>query len=135
MLFRSVEQGHTQTYVIPKYPEPYFRGKTGGVFKRVIKQEDEVEVQIYHNDIHVSRRLLDSDVGESVVICLHLPQDGVREFTVPLTAVTSKEELRKHVASKGVAVVKTTELMSYLTTWVNHMQYKGKADIARRQFG
>jgi len=131
----QVEQGHTQTYVIPKYPEPYFRGKNGGIFKRVIKQEDEIEVQVYHNDIYVSRRLLDSDVGEAVVVRLHLPQDGVREFTVPLTAVTSKDELRKYISSKGVAVVKTDELMSYLTTWVNHLQYKGKADTARRQFG
>jgi hypothetical protein len=27
----DVDQGHTQTYVIPKYPEPYFRGKNGGI--------------------------------------------------------------------------------------------------------
>ena len=131
----QINQGHTQTYVIPKYPDPYFRGKNGGVFKRVIKQEDEIEVMIYHNDIYLTRRLLDSDVGEAVVVRLHLPQDGVREFTIPLSAVTSKEELRKHIATKGVALIKTDELMAYITTWVNHMQFKTKADIAHRQFG
>jgi len=131
----NINQGHTQTYVIPKYPDPYFRGKNGGIFKRIIREEDEVEVMIYHNDIYLTRRLDDSEVGEAVVARLHLPQDGVREFTVPLSAVTSKDELRKHLSSKGVAVVKTDELMHYLTTWVNHMQYKYKADTARRQFG
>ena len=131
----EIDQGHTQTYVIPKYPDPYFRGKNGGIFKRVIKQEDEIEVMVYHNDLYVTRRLLDSDVGEAVVVRLHLPKDGVREFTVPLTAATSKDELRKYMSSHGVAMVKTDELMSYITTWVNSMQYKNKADNARRQFG
>lgn len=131
----KVDQGHTQTYIIPKYPDPYFRGKNGGIFKRVIKQEDEVEVMIYHNDFYVTRRLEDSDVGESVVVRLHLPKDGVREFTIPLAAVTSKDELRKHVSSKGVALAKTDEIMSYITTWVNHLQYTSKADQARKQFG
>ena len=131
----DVDQGHTQTYVIPKYPEPYFRGKNGGIFKRIIKEEDNVEVMIYHNDLYVTRRLLDSDVGEAVVVRLHLPKDGVKEFTIPLSAVTSKDEIRKYMSSHGVAVVKTDEIMSYVTTWVNHMQYSSKADTARRQFG
>jgi hypothetical protein len=131
----DVDQGHTQTYVIPKYPEPYFRGKNGGIFKRIIKEDDAVEVMIYHNDMYVTRRLLDSDVGEAVVVRLHLPKDGVKEFTIPLSAVTSKDEIRKYMSSHGVAVVKTDEIMSYVTTWVNHMQHNAKADTARRQFG
>ena len=131
----NVNQGHTQTYIIPKYPDPYFRGKNGGIFKRVVKQDDEIEVQIYHNDVYVTRRLLDSDVGEAVVVRLHLPKDGVREFTIPLSAVTSKDELRKYMSSNGVAVVKMDEIMSYITQWVNYMQYNTAADTARRQFG
>jgi uncharacterized protein (DUF927 family) len=131
----EINQGHTQTYIIPKYPEPYFRGKTGGIFKRVVKQDDEIEVMIYHNDVYVTRRLLDSDVGEAVVIRLHLPKDGVREFTVPLSSVTSKDELRKQLSARGVGMAKMDELMSYIITWVNHMQHKTRADTARRQFG
>jgi len=131
----DVDQGHTQTYIIPKYPEPYFRGKNGGIYKRVIKQEEEFEVMVYHNDIYATRRLLDSDVGEAVVIRLHLPKDGVREFTIPLSAVTSKEEIRKHMASHGVAILKMDEIMSYVTQWVNHMQYNSRAETAHRQFG
>jgi hypothetical protein len=131
----QIAQGHTQTYVIPKYPEPYFRGKNGGIYKRIIKQEDEIEVLIYHNDLYVTRRMEDSDVGEALVIRLHLPKDGVREFTIPLYVASSKDELRKQLSAKGVAMVKTDELMHYIMKWVNDMQYKGKADKARRQFG
>jgi hypothetical protein len=131
----DTSQGHTQTYIIPKYPEPYFRGKNGGIFKRVIKEDDEIDVLVYHNDLYVTRRLVDSDVGEAVVVRLHLPRDGVREFTVPLSAVTSKEEIRKHMATNGVAVMKMDEIMSYITTWVNHLQHNSAADVARRQFG
>lgn len=131
----NINQGHTQTYVIPKYPEPYFRGKNGGVFKRVIKQDDEVDTLIYHNDVYVTRRLMDSEAGEAVVIRLHLPQDGVREFTIPLTAATSKDELRKYMATYGVVLYKIDEIMHYITSWVYKMQHAGKADTARRQFG
>lgn len=124
-----------QTYTIPKYPAPYLRGKNGGVFKRVRGEDADIEIPIYHNDIYVVRRLVDPELGEAVLIRLHLPKDGVREFTVPLVAVTSKEEFRKHMAPKGVAMAKIDELMYYIIDWVTHLQMNATADIARRQFG
>jgi len=125
-----------QTYVIPKYPEPFFRGKAGGIFKRMKNKEgDPIEVPIYHNDFYVVRRLRDPDVGEAVVMRLHLPKDGVREFTVPLASILSKDEFRKHMAAHGVAVIKMEELMSYTASWVNKLQSTAQADEARRQFG
>lgn len=131
----NVAQGHTQTYVIPKFPPPYFRGKNGGVYKRIIKEDDEIEVMVYHHDIYVTRRLDDADIGEALVIRLHLPKDGVREFTVPLSVATSKDELRKHLTTRGVTLIKTDEMMYYLKAWTDQMQATGKADKARRQFG
>jgi hypothetical protein len=125
-----------QTYIIPKYPEPFFRGKTGGIFKRMKNKEgDPIEVPIYHNDFYVVRRLRDPDVGEAVVMRLHLPKDGVREFTVPLASILSKDEFRKYMAAHGVAVIKMEELMSYTASWVNKLQATTQADEARRQFG
>ena len=59
----------------------------------------------------------------------------MREFTIPLTSATSKDELRKYLAFNGVAVAKTDELMNYMTTWVNKMQFTEKTDTAHRQFG
>lgn len=125
-----------QTYVIPKYPTPYFRGVYGGVFKRTKdKTGDPVEIPVYHNDLYVIRRLTDPEMGEAIVIRLHLPKDGVREFTIPLASVLSKDEFRKYMAMNGVAVIRMEELMSYTTAWVNKLQAEVEADIARRQFG
>jgi len=127
----------TTTYVIPEYPKPYFRGaNTGGVYIRTSNDEGEPDEEIiYHNDIYIVNRIVDVDLGEVVVIRLHLPQDGVREFTVPLTAITSREEFRKQMSMQGVAVTKMDKLMTYMTTWINELQATTKADKARTQFG
>ncbi len=128
-----------QTFVIPKYPEPYLRGRGGGVFKKVKvgsgEDEETKEVPVYHNDLYVTRRIRDPEVGECIVMRLHLPKDGIREFTVPLTAVGAKDEFRKHLSAQGVAVMKMEELMAYVNRWINDLQYKVTADEARRQFG
>jgi hypothetical protein len=126
----------TTTYVIPTYPKPYIRGANSGVYIRTADEEgDPIEELVYHNDIYVVNRIVDVDLGEAVVIRLHLPQDGVREFTVPLTAVTSREEFRKQMSMQGVAVTKMDKLMTYMTTWINELQATTKADKARTQFG
>lgn len=132
------------TYIIPKYPAPFFRGKAGGVFKRgkqVFKEDGEIDEEaskdklVYFNDLYVVRRLKDPEMGESLVMRLHLPKDGVREFTVPLTSVGSKDEFRKHLAMHGVAVLNVNDLMEYTMQWVNQLQLQTEAEEARRQFG
>ena len=126
----------TTTYVIPTYPRPFFRGANGGVYIRTVNDEgDPDEEVVYHNDLYVVKRIKDLEMGEAVVVRLHLPKDGVREFTIPLTAVTSKEELRKQMSMHGVAVSRMDKLMTYMTTWVNELQATGVATEARRQFG
>jgi len=125
-----------RAYVIPKYPHPFFRGKNGGVFKHSKNEDGEDKDQlIYFNDLYVIRRIVDPEIGESVVMRLHLPRDGVREFMVPLTAVGTKDEFRKLLASQGVAVLNVQELMEYTMKWVNELQFTSEADEACRQFG
>ena len=121
---------------IPKYPEPYFRGANGGVYTQIRSPDGDVEeYMVYQNDLYVVKRIRDQEIGEAIVMRLHLPKDGIREFTVPLTAVTSKEELRKQLSMQGIAVLKMDEIMKYTTTWVTQLQAQGVADEARRQFG
>ena len=121
---------------IPDYPPPYFRGANGGVFLRSSTAEGDVDEKlIYHNDLYVVKRIHDPELGESAVMRLHLPRDGVREFTIPLAAITSREEFRKVVASQGVAVTKMDDLMSYTTSWINELQANSVAQDAHRQFG
>ena len=123
-------------YAIPKYPAPYVRGANGGIYIRQRDDDGEIqERQIYHNDLYVVKRVLDAEVGESVVLRLHLPQDGVREFTLPISAVTSREELRRALASQGVAVLRIDDLMAYTTNWINELQATGVAEEAYKQLG
>jgi len=121
---------------IPKLPFPYFRGKSGGIYVQMKDADGTVdEKMIYHNDLFATERRIDPDDGECVVMRLVLPKDGVREFTVPLSAITSKEELRKTLSKEGVAVINTGDIMTYVTKWVNELQDTTAASLARTQFG
>ena len=124
-----------QTYVVPNYPFPFFRGKNGGIFKRKKDADEDAETLVYKNDFYVLRRILDPDLGESVVMRLHLPKDGVREFTIPLSVITSKDEFRRAVCFHGVTAIKVEELMHFTTEMINNLQSTGAADPAVRQFG
>jgi hypothetical protein len=121
---------------IPRYPFPYFRGKHGGVY---VKGDDENpdDVLIYINDLYYTKRIVDPVDGECVLGRLHLPNDDVREFVVPLVAATSKEELRKVLAKHGVSVgpKKWEHMMSYTHSWIDSLQTTTTADTARTQFG
>ena len=126
------------TFTIPKYPQPYFRGKNGGIFIHQKGEGDDDAPRdklVYHNDLYVVRRLRDPDMGEAIVMRLHLPKDGVREFTLPLTAVGSRDDFRKYLAQQGVTVLNVAELMDYTMRWVSELQYRAEATEARRQFG
>lgn len=127
-----------KTYTIPPYPYPFFRGKTGGVWGRYKNKDgDEYEDLIYPYDFYVVKRMNDPDVGETILLRLHLPKDGVREFIMPLTGVLAKEKFRDTVASFGITVLgkKQDELMAYVTKWVEELQLHSSAEKAHKQFG
>ena len=110
-------------YSVPEYPFPYFRGKNGGVYKRPVTEEEEAQL-VYEHDLYVVRRMVHPIDGEMVVFRLHLPQDGMKEFSVPLTSVVVKEKLREALAERGVAATPKQQdsLLSYITTFVKELQ-------------
>ena len=61
----------------------------------------------------------------------------MRQFSVPLTHVTSREEFRKSMAREGVTAWGRSldKLMVYTTKWVDELQHTSTADEAHRQFG
>lgn len=79
----------------------------------------------------------DPDQGEVILMRLHLPKDGVREFNIPLSSVASKEKFINIVSSYGVLVLgkKQEILMNYIGKWVEELQAAGEAEKARKQFG
>jgi hypothetical protein len=123
-------------YTIPAFPKPYFRAKGGGVYVRSKDEDGEPEDKlVYRHDLYVIRRIRDPEFGESLVLRVHFPMDGVSEFTLPLTAATSKEELRKCLAKEGIAVPNWDAIMRYVMSWIDELQVTVAADEARRQFG
>lgn len=127
-----------KTYVIPKFPFPFFRGKAGGVFVHTKdKDGNETEEVIYPYDFYVVKRMQDPDVGETLLMRLHLPKDGVRDFIMPLAGVLSKEKFIGTIASYGITALgkKQDMLMLYVTKWVEDLQLKSNAEKAHKQFG
>jgi len=129
------------TVEIPEYPFPYFRGKNGGVYKRGYGKdengEDNKDELIYEYDFYVVKRLKDPDAGESLWMRLHMPKDGIQEFSAPLTSCLSKDKLREVLAYQGITAYnkKLDHLMAYVTKWVQELQRLTEAEKARQQFG
>ena len=130
------EEGKTVTLNIPEYPFPFFRGKNGGVYRRPDDEESD-PVLVYEHDFYVVKRMRDPDMGEVALFRLHLPHDGVREFAVSTSAISSKDELRKLLAQQGVVAhsKQYENLAVFVVTFIKNLQYTRKADIMRTQFG
>jgi len=120
--------------VIPPYPWPYYRGKTGGIYREIKDDDDEL---VYEHDLYVVKRMRDPEHGEVALMRLHLPRDGVMEFTAPLNQIIVKEELRKVLAKQGVAgYPKQMETLSHcILASVKELQISKKAELMRTQFG
>lgn len=137
-IIEEIDGGNTKRTVIPTLPSPYFRGQNGGVYLRGTNADgDPEEVCIYHHDFYVTRRLHDVELGEVIAFALHLPRDGVREFVAPLSAVTSREEFRKHMSMQGIVTYgkEVDKLMSYTAAWIRELQQTTTASEAHQQFG
>ncbi len=132
----DVEAPTAAAVVIPEYPWPFERGAKGGVFKR--PPEDEADpILVYQHDLYVVKRMHDPNTGDAVVMRLHLPIDGVKEFVVSNAKIMDKAELRKELAFHGVVgSQKRFDLISeYVVASINDLQYKEKAELMRLQFG
>jgi len=126
--------------VIPEYPEPYFRPKGGrGVYKLAkAPGEEPVPVQVCEYDFYVTRRMSDPDVGEVLWFRVHLPLDGIREFSIPLSEAVARDKLRDALAKHGVMAVtanQVTEYLMYVNKWLRHLQMTKKAENVRSQMG
>ena len=140
-IFEEVEDEDGEIFEVEhaapaSYPEPFYRGKGGGVW--YMPPDDEAEpILLYEHDLYVDKRMEDPVLGDVIVLKLHLPMDGVKEFTVSNMQLTEPRELRKVLASKGVICTgKKFDLLTlYLYTVISNMQRLGKAEKMRLQFG
>lgn len=132
----ETEDGEQKIISIPEYPFPYIRGKSGGVYRRPTEDEEE-SVLVYEYDFYPVKRMRHPELGEVVLFRLHLPRDGVHEFTLPMTAVVVKEKLREGIAHHGVVTTgkQIDSITHYVATSLKNMQFEMKAEIMRTQFG
>ena len=137
VIVTSEEEGEDdEVHTIPKYPSPFFRGKNGGIYRMPPDQESD-PIFVYEHDLYVVKRMRDPMHGEVVVMKLHLPRDGVKEFVIPNRSVTDKTEFRKELSSHGVVcgTKAFNSLMEYVFASIRELQFKRKAELMRLQFG
>lgn len=135
----SPQTGALTNYTIPSYPFPYVRKEGGGILRMPPKGsvEETEPVLVYENDLYVVKRMTDTTLGDIVVLRLHLPTDGIREFTMPFYEATEKTSLRKMLSMKGVVSIgkQSDMLMDFISRSVLEIQRKQKAEVMRQQFG
>jgi len=137
------ENSSAVTMRIPEFPFPYFRGISGGVFKRDTDANgDTKEVEIYRQDLYVTERFFDADEngngdGEMIGINLHLPHDGVRRFYTSTETVFTTDKLRSLLVKNGVvAYGKTIDaIMAYFASSIRKLQNQVAANKTRNQMG
>lgn len=130
-------------YPVPDLPFPYFRGVNGGIYRKPMRGqsedgEEELEpVLICTRDFYVVQRIHDPEYGESILLRLHLPKDGVREFLAPLADILSKDKFKSIIGKNGIAArdKQVGEIMGYVTKCVEHLQNTVKSAVGKTQMG
>lgn len=125
------------TFKIPALPFPYFRGKNGGIYREAFAEEEEPTL-VYENDLYLVKRIVDGDEGESLSMRLHLPKDGVREFTISLADALSKDACKTVLAKQGVVALPGKPMdgiMAYIARSTKEMQMSQQAETASVRFG
>jgi len=130
----------TSKLVIPEFPKPFFRGKNGGIYRRVKSDADDGtfdDVVVYSNDVYSTGLINDPDEGFCLATYLHLPMDGRQEIILPLSSVNALDKFRHIMSFHGVAASQDVmkSLQFYMLAWASQLQQEHKAAEARRQFG
>ena len=130
-----------ETHEIPPYPKPFFRGKNGGIYREPYpakgnKPQEADPIWVFEHDLYVVKRM--NDEGEdAVVMKLHMPKDGVREFIIHNRIIANKNELRAQLAGQGVlcSEARFTMLIEYIHAGIRELRHQRKAEAMRTQFG
>jgi len=135
------------TQKIPKFPDflkPYTRGENGGIYfypppktdkKGNVKYEDPIE--ILSHILYPTRRLFSQLDGECLTMNLILPNDGLKEFLLPMKSVYALEEFKKTLSFHQViySPKHINHIQEYIVTWSKYMILVHKAQQMRMQLG
>ena len=138
---RPTKADPTTSFVVPKLPFRYFRGKNGGIYMHVKEGEGDDDGAstecVYEYDLFVVKRLYDPTHGETILIRLTLPRDGTKEFPLTTVDTLSKDEFRKVMSFHGVLAHQTqmTHILSYVVSCAKELQIAQEVEMMRLQFG
>jgi len=126
-------RGTPSYYTPPPVPDPYKRGKNGGIYLI----ENEEFTPVYEHDFYLVKRMHEGGRGDSVLARLHLPREAPREFVIPLATMSSKEELRKLLSYHGIIALagQIDRIMKYLVLCAKTQQVELDIEVLRTQFG
>lgn len=129
-------KGEEVKYSIPDYPRPFIRGKDGSVTLAAPEEEGGRQV-VYPHPFYIVKRMMDPHEGEVMVTRLHLPHDGVREFSISLRDASATERFRDVVSTQGIALFGTAlnQLRTYVLRWAQDLQQQMRAETMKQQFG
>jgi len=130
------EEGEVEALTIPEYPDPFYRGQKGGIWRK-LEDPEAAPAFVYEHDLYVVKRMNDPVDGDVVVMRVHMPRDGIKEFIIANSKIMDKAELRKTLASVGVVCpAKRFEMIFEMVILsISELQHKEKAEQMRLQFG
>jgi len=136
-LVKDGEVLHELTANVPRPPRGYSYGKEGGVYAVEVDEDGNKDFKVVcKHTLYVVDRTYDPiEHQESLIVRVHMPQDGVRTFILSNAQVSSADKLREELAKKGILSLNQTELRRYIMAWVDHYQQYAMAKKPIRQFG
>lgn len=138
----------TNTKKVPDFPEylaPFARGINGGIYfqppakfnKQTEKYHDVDAILLCEHDFYPYRRIYSPNDGECFMMRAHLPNDGVREFLLPMKAVYAQDKFKDVLVSGGVFFNQShaKQVQEYIMKWGRYFQNTGSAEVMRMQMG
>ncbi len=132
---------------VPAFPaslRPYVRGNDGGIYyippakvgkKGEVMQDD--PILLFNHDIYPVKRMFSPVDGASLLMRLHLPNDGIREFTLHMKTVYAVDKLKEVLGSVEASFFPRhiPTIADYFVKWNQHMINAKTAEQMRMQMG
>ena len=121
----------------PFLPDNYARGKHGGIYYLDPDDDEGGPKLVYEHDLFVIKRMNDPAEGDTTVLRLHTPKDGVKIFFISNIKITQNIEVKKELSKHGVMAdeAQFKKITAYVIRAIKALQTLKKADIMRKQFG
>ena len=138
----------TNSKKVPDFPEylaPFARGMNGGIYfqppakfnKQTEKYHQVDAVLLCEHDFYPYRRIYSPNDGECFMMRAHLPNDGHREFLLPMKAVYAQDKFKDILVSGGVFFNQSyaKQVQEYIMKWGRYFQNTASAETMRMQMG